>query len=54
MVDGMFDCALTRVEHRGVILGDERMTFSHVEDPRGATIETLGAERRRSLEEQED
>lgn len=54
MLDGMFDCAPTRVEHSGVILGDERMTFSDVEDPRGATIEALGAERWRSLEEQED
>ena len=54
MVDGMFDCAPTRVERSGVILGDERMTFSDVEDPQGATIEALGAERWRSLEEQED
>ena len=47
-------CAPAGGEHGGVILGDESVTLVYVYGPRRATIEPLIAERRRSLEEQED
>lgn len=41
-------------EHCGVIMRNASVTFIDVYGPRRATIEPLIAERRRSLEEQED